>query len=137
LYLRGEEQVVRRAQKLSKTKLWLTVKTVEESLRGRLAQINSSKDDIDKLKALFLALNTTVTTLARYQTLPFDDKAAAIFKGFPSKAKRISANDRLIASIALANDYILVTANTKHFKELLPENQLQDWTRDDSPSMIQ
>lgn len=33
----------------------------------------------------------------------------------------------MIAAMALAGDHVIVTRNTKHFKEVLPPNQLANW----------
>ncbi len=63
-------------------------------------------------------------------SLPFDDKAAIIYGNIKTeltnKGTPIGPNDLLIASIALSNNAILVTHNTREFKRV-PSLQLEDW----------
>jgi predicted nucleic acid-binding protein len=35
--------------------------------------------------------------------------------------------DLMIASMALAGNHIVVTRNTKHFKDVLPPQQIENW----------
>ncbi|WP_024299017.1 type II toxin-antitoxin system tRNA(fMet)-specific endonuclease VapC [Methylomicrobium lacus] len=56
---------------------------------------------------------------AHFQSLPFDDKAAAFYGKIRSElsaiGKPIGANDFMIAAIALAHEVILITHNTREF----------------------
>jgi tRNA(fMet)-specific endonuclease VapC len=76
-------------------------------------------------------------TLARQQTfisqfvsLPFDDSAAEQYGHLRALLQKqgnlIGPNDMLIASIALANNVILVTHNTDEFSRV-PDLQMEDW----------
>lgn len=66
----------------------------------------------------------------QFDSLPFDDQAAQIYgriKCYLEKAgKLIGPNDLLIASIAIANNIVLVTNNTREFKRI-KEIQIEDW----------
>lgn len=68
--------------------------------------------------------------LKPYTSLPFDNKAAVIYG--PMRAKLevartpIGSHDMLIAAIALANDLIVITHNTKHFG-LIDGLKIEDW----------
>ena len=64
--------------------------------------------------------NTTV--------LDFDENAAVIFKNLKANKIRIGTMDLKIASIAIANEAILVSRNLKDF-EAVPNLTVQDWTR--------
>ncbi len=68
--------------------------------------------------------------LSRFTSLPFDDRAAMTYaeiraelegKGIP-----IGANDLMIAAIALANETILVSHNTREFGRVAGLT-LEDW----------
>lgn len=68
----------------------------------------------------------------RFVSLPFDDKASEKYGEIRSNLEKagtpIGPNDLLIASIALANNVILVTHNTREFKRV---NGLktEDWEK--------
>ena len=68
--------------------------------------------------------------LDRFVSLPFDDKAqvhAAQIRADLAKAGTpIGPYDLLIAAIALANNLILVTHNTREFKRVA-DLQIEDW----------
>ncbi|MBI5934703.1 MAG: type II toxin-antitoxin system VapC family toxin [Chloroflexi bacterium] len=70
------------------------------------------------------------TFSAVFESLPFDDAAAEIYgrlrTHLEKQGKLIGPNDLLIASIALANNAILVTHNTEEFKRV-PELNIEDW----------
>lgn len=59
--------------------------------------------------------------------LAFDDQAAAIFSRLRASGIRIGTPDLRIASIALANDAILLTRNVRDFARV-PGLQFEDWT---------
>lgn len=65
-----------------------------------------------------------------FQSLPFDDGAAAVYGQIRAQLERsgtpIGPNDLLIAAIAISNQVTLVSHNTREFKriDLL---QLEDW----------
>ena len=68
--------------------------------------------------------------LDKFVSLPFNDEAAIIFGNIraelTSKGTPIGGYDLQIAAIALANNLILVTHNTREFSRI-PQLQLQDW----------
>ncbi len=67
---------------------------------------------------------------APFISLPFDGRAAEVYGRVRRELERtgtiIGPHDLLIASIALANDLILVTHNTREFSRLT-ELTLEDW----------
>lgn len=68
--------------------------------------------------------------LSQYVSLPFDDRAASEYgrvrARLSAQGTMIGPNDVLIASIALANDVILVTHNTREFSRIT-DLKLEDW----------
>ena len=81
--------------------------------------------------------NNPSQTLAKQQlflqpflSLPFDDQAAVVYGKIKADLERagmpIGSNDVLIASIALANNLILVTHNTREFSRIA-NLSLEDW----------
>ncbi len=67
---------------------------------------------------------------ARFVSFDFDETAAEIYgqmrANLEGKGTPIGSNDLLIASIALANDLILVTHNATEFARV-PNLQIEDW----------
>jgi tRNA(fMet)-specific endonuclease VapC len=65
-----------------------------------------------------------------FDSLPFDDVAASYFEKERARLERlgtpIGMSDLLIASIALANNVILVTNNTREFSRV-NGLQIEDW----------
>lgn len=70
--------------------------------------------------------------VSQFVSLPFDDQSALIFgqirAKLATKGTPIGAYDLQIAAIAIANNLILVTHNTKEFSRI-PELQIEDWER--------
>lgn len=70
---------------------------------------------------------------SRFMSHPFDDSAASeyceIRAHLASIGMPIGPNDLMIASIARANGFILVTHNTSEFQRV-PGLQLEDWQTD-------
>jgi tRNA(fMet)-specific endonuclease VapC len=68
--------------------------------------------------------------LSQFLSLPFDDQSAVVFgeirAQLAAKGTPIGAYDLQVAAIALANNLILVTHNTKEFSRI-PQLQLEDW----------
>jgi tRNA(fMet)-specific endonuclease VapC len=65
-----------------------------------------------------------------FQSLPFDDASAEIYSDIradlASRGTPIGPNDLMIAAIAIANDLILVTHNTREFSRI-HKLQFEDW----------
>jgi tRNA(fMet)-specific endonuclease VapC len=68
--------------------------------------------------------------LSQFVSLLFDDQSALVFgeirAQLAANGTPIGAYDLQIAAIALANNLILVTHNTKEFSRI-PQLQLEDW----------
>ncbi len=68
--------------------------------------------------------------LNRFVSLPFDDKASEIYGKIRVQLEKIGTpigpNDLLIASIAISNNLILVTHNTREFGRV-EGLKLEDW----------
>lgn len=68
--------------------------------------------------------------LRLFQSLPFDDSAAEFYSDIratlAAQGTPIGPNDLMIAAIAMANNLILVTHNTREFGRV-PALHLEDW----------
>ncbi|MGE3728545.1 MAG: type II toxin-antitoxin system VapC family toxin [Candidatus Sericytochromatia bacterium] len=68
--------------------------------------------------------------LAPWKSFYFDDEAALVYANIRSSLEKVGTpigpNDLMIASIALAHQFILVTVNTREFSRI-KDLQLENW----------
>ena len=123
-YLNGRSpQVFKRLESLSEADIAVCSVVKMELRYGALRS-----DYVEK------TLEKQATFLNRFVSLPFDDAAhihaARIRAELASAGTPIGPYDLLIAAIALANNLILVTHNTKEFSRVTGL-QLEDWEADE------
>lgn len=123
----GHQLVVSKLRLVERTTVATTVITMYEQLRGRLAAVNRRQNDA-LLQLAFRRLQATQHYYCTAQVLPFSDRATQIHQSLLAQKLRIGAQDLQIASIVLAHDAVLVTANHRHFAQV-PDLQIEDWTR--------
>src|SRR5262249_40923393 len=102
-----------------------TVITIEEQMRGWLAEINRWKDvhkqipAYDRLVMLFQFLNN-------WEIMPFDNRTADEFNRLRKQRIRIGTQDLKIASIALVQNALLLSANLHDFRQV-PGLRVESW----------
>jgi tRNA(fMet)-specific endonuclease VapC len=101
--------------------------TAQELLHGELRALSQSANQkypkiVERHKYFNDMLNLV---LSKLQIKTFDDAAYREFEKLPKSVRR-GYNDKRIAAIALANKFILVTANVQHFEDI-PNLVIQDW----------
>jgi len=89
----------------------LTVITVEEQMRGWLAEIHRHRDPHRQVSP-YGKLKRQVEAFAEWIVLPWDDESAELFTGFRRQGVRIGSMDLKIGCIALAHHATLLTRNT-------------------------
>jgi tRNA(fMet)-specific endonuclease VapC len=102
-----------------------TIVSVEEVLRGWLAIIHRLRDVHRQLPA-YGRLGQLFNVLSDWEIVPFDERAADRFAGLRRQRIRIGTMDLKIASIALVNDALLVTANLRDYS-LVPDLRCENW----------
>jgi tRNA(fMet)-specific endonuclease VapC len=102
-----------------------TAITLEEQLRGWLAQINRFKDPVKQVPA-YAELTGLIEFFSFWTVLPFDEAAAQRFTEFRKQKIRTGTMDLKIASISVTQNALLLTANTRDF-EPIPGLQIEDW----------
>lgn len=90
--------------------------TVEEQLRGWLAEIAARSDPMRQVGA-YHRLVDFVRFFAAWHIVPFDESAARFSILLRKQRPRMASMDLKIAATALANDALLLTANTKDFAQ--------------------
>ncbi len=103
----------------------VTAITVEESLRGWLAEIRRRTEPRHQIAA-YQRLTTQVDVFASWLVLPWDDDAADRFDLLKSLRQQVGTQDLKIACICLAHDATLLTRNLADFK-LVPGLQVANW----------
>ena len=102
-----------------------TAITLEEQMRGWLAQIRRVKEPQKQVPA-YSELTGLVDFFSFWTVLTFDAAAADSFESFRKQKIRTGTMDLKIASIAVTQNCLLLTANTRDF-EMVPGIQIEDW----------
>ncbi len=102
-----------------------TIVSVEEVLRGWLAVIHRLRDVRRQLPA-YVRLGQFFNVLTDWEIVSFDERAADQFAALRRQRIRIGTMDLKVASIALVNDALLVTANSRDYS-LVPGLRCENW----------
>jgi len=110
---------------LSVTDIVLTVITIEEEMRGWLAEINRRRDPHGQISP-YAKLQRQVEAFADWIILPWDGESAELFLKLRRQGLRIGSMDLKIACIALAHDATLLTRNATDFVQV-PGLRIENW----------
>jgi tRNA(fMet)-specific endonuclease VapC len=124
LFQHGHVLVGRRVATKPPRAVSVSVVTLEEALRGRLASLARAGDGPTRIHH-YKMLEQTIRLFAQFQVISYNQMAESNFQQL--RATRIGARDLKIASIALANQLIMVTANRRDFSRV-PGLVLEDWS---------
>ncbi len=124
LHQHGHAQTVAAILAHPADELAITVITVEEQMRGRLAQIGRPGAN---LALSYDQLRTTAQYFCELRVLAFHAAAQQLYERLRAENVRIGALDLRIAAIALVQDAVLVTRNMRDFKQV-PGLALEDWS---------
>ena len=125
LHQRGHPEVVARIQASLPADLAITVVTVEEQMRGRLAQIGRPGVDV---AVAYAQLRATTAYFCDLPVLLYNTEADRIFQQMRSQKIRTGTLDLRIAAIALRENAILVTRNRRDFEQVAGL-QVEDWSQ--------
>jgi tRNA(fMet)-specific endonuclease VapC len=109
----------------SPEQLATTIVNVEEQMRGWLAALAKERRPERQVSAYF-QLADLFTRFVRFHITLFDESAATIFLQIRTGRGHVGIQDLKIASIALANDALLLTANRKDFEQV-PGLRFENW----------
>lgn len=102
-----------------------TIITVEEQLRGWLAEIHKLAEPHRQIPA-YARLERRIEFFAAWTILPWDSDSADRFLRFRRQGVRIGTMDLKIVCIALAHDATLLTRNTADFARV-PGLRFENW----------
>ncbi len=103
----------------------LSVITVEEQLRGWLAKINQAKLPEEQIHP-YERLEYLIGFYSQWRIQPYDGLIVGEFKNLKRQKINIGTQDLKIASIALSNNALLLSANLKDF-EKVPGLRVENW----------
>lgn len=95
-------------------------------MRGWLSYIAKNKS-LDHQVFSYRKLHDFLELYRNTPVLDFDESAASVFKTLKSQKIRMGTMDLKIASIALANNAILVSRNLRDFEQV-PDLTVKDWS---------
>ncbi len=119
--------VVARVSSVPPAELGISIVTVEEQMSGWYTQLRQAKDQ-KRLCWAYRLLAMTVRSFAMIQIVDFDERAINRYEKLKKLKLKIGKMDLRIASTALERDAILVTRNTKDFRQV-PGLQVEDWSK--------
>ena len=101
----------------SREEVTTTIITVEEQLRGWLAEIHRLKDPHRQIVA-YERLQGRIEFFAAWTVLPWKTGSAGLFIRYRHEGVRIGSMDLKIACIAVAHDATLLTRNEADFAKV-------------------
>ena len=126
LHQRGHEQIKNRLLTVSTEQIGITVISIEELIRGRLAQIRRATKPDERIMSYFW-LWKTFNFLKDFNIIKYDSKAELHFQKLLAQKLRIGTQDLKIAAITLSQNATLVTRNRRDF-ERVPSLKMEDWS---------
>jgi tRNA(fMet)-specific endonuclease VapC len=102
-----------------------TVITLEEQMRGWLAEVSRARD-VHKQTVAYENLVKLFDFFSGWQIVLFDAHAASEFERLRKQRIRIGTPDLKIASIALAQGALLLSANLRDFRRV-PGLRVESW----------
>ncbi len=123
----GNANLRQKIDEVGDEQLAIAIITRNEILRGRADSLLKAANE-EELRKAAERLHQTEEMLSDFMVVGFDDNAIRQFGKLrkQKKFKKIGRADMLIACIALANDALLVTRNTKDFKDV-PGLRTENW----------
>ena len=112
----------------SEDSIYVTVISYEEQIRGWMATLGSARTPFAQVLP-YARLLEQLENYCHLQILPFDSAAADRFQLLRREHRQISSPDLKIAAIALVNNELLITQNTRDFASIA-SLKLKDWTRE-------
>jgi tRNA(fMet)-specific endonuclease VapC len=109
----------------AKDNMAISIITVEEQMRGWLAEINRRHDPRHQIEA-YAKLQQQIDVFAEWLILPWEGDAASLFLAFRRRGLRLGSMDLKIACVTLARSATLLTRNAKDFRQV-PGLQLENW----------
>jgi len=122
---RGHLPLLTRLRAQPPEALSVSIITVQEAVRGRLALLSRQLPP-DQLLLAYAKLQQTIQFFSTVHVLAFDHRCLEQYEALRSQGIRIGTFDLRIAATALVHNLTMVTRNTKDFARI-PGLQIEDW----------
>ena len=126
LWDQGDVKVVQRLAIEPVGTVALSIITVEEYLRGRLAYLSRARDATSRLQG-YDWLQRSVQMLNSWVVVSHDSTVEQEYQQLLSRRLRVGSQDLKIAAACLAGKLILVTRNRRDFAQI-PGLVIEDWS---------
>jgi tRNA(fMet)-specific endonuclease VapC len=103
----------------------ITVVSIEEQIRGWLAEIRRRSDPHDQITP-YAKLQGQVEVFGDWLILPWNAESADLFVSLRARGLRIGTMDLKIACIAVAHEGTLLTRNSRDFAQV-PGLRFENW----------
>jgi tRNA(fMet)-specific endonuclease VapC len=123
-YQHGHPLVIHRVGLRPRATVGISVVTVEEMLRGRMARVAQARDGRARI-GHYQFLEETLQLFAQFPVVSYDQAVEDEFQRI--RHIRIGTQDLKIAATALAHRLPLVTANRRDFAQV-PGLVIEDWS---------
>lgn len=111
---------------INRSDLFVPIISFHEQVNGWQAYLRKQRK-AERVVFAYEQFEAMVLDFARWQIAPFSLAAANRFAALRKQGVRIGTMDLRIASIALVNDYTVLTRNVVDF-EKVPALRIEDWT---------
>jgi len=129
-YIDDHPRLLKNLERISRQEILQPIVIVAEQLRGRSESI--LKAEAEHLARAQDRFRQTQILLSKFQILYLDEDALAVASRLISQVKtRKRYADVLVAAQVISGRHILVTRNTKDFRDLLSSKQMQNWIDND------
>lgn len=126
LYQRGHQPLRLYLASIPPERIAITIISVEELLRGRLAQVRRATTPQARVRAYYW-LGETIDFIRDFTILKYTTEADTYFEAFRAQKIRSGSQDLRIAAITLTYQATLVTRNRRDF-ETIPTLKIEDWS---------
>lgn len=124
----GYLELANALSKFSSDQISTTIVSFDEQMRGWMAIVARARTT-EALISAYEDLNSFLYAFDDVPALPFDEDAGKIFDEMKRQKIRVGTMDLRIASIAIAQNAVLVSRNLVDF-ERIPNLTVEDWTKE-------
>lgn len=126
LFQKRQATIVRRIAQLNPDQVVVSVVTAEEQIRGWFKVVRRYYH-AEKVVWAYQGFTEALRFYNTVTVLTFEQLAFQHFQMLRGQKLRIGSQDLRIASIALANECVVITRNSKDFSKI-PNLLIEDWT---------
>ena len=117
--------LVHRIKTVKQSSLYVSVVTLTELTNGRIEALRRNQKNPKSVK-YYGYVEEILKDIQKMQWVSYGEAEYREFIKIPASV-RCGIHDKQIAATAITHNFILITANIRHFKEI-PKLRIEDWT---------